>query len=1844
MPNFSFSTANNFLRFTPETLDGIRKRIAEKKAKRARNLELGRDEQEEEENIRPQLDLKVFKKLPALYGKPPPWLIGEPLEDVDPYYRDRKSFMVLTARNRIFRFTATKALFLLSPFHPLRRLAIKVLVHLLFMTFITCVVLVNCVFMTLNKLPQDNNITETVFTTIYTAEFAIKVVARGFVLNQFTYLRDPWNILDFFVLIMTYVALSSSLGSFSALRIFRVLRSLKAISVIPGLKVIIASLLHSVKQLSNVMLLTVFCLAVFALVGLQLFMGNLRHYCVNPNCIAFDKNTSWSCAAFEAAVLTSPSPGDGGTTVGPAPRGATEEPEGQGSGSGILPQEENSIYHKMNCDHSNPLPCGFSWDPNKTECLNGYKCLKCGDDVDYEDRSFDHFGWAFLSMFRLMTQDSWELLYRKVIRTSGKSYSIFFVIVIFLCSFYLFNLILAVVIMAYEEQHKATLAHTKAREMLLQKAKEILKKEQELSIKRHVDKNVEMPVQESKNNKKSKSKWKKAYKSIKSKTYGEDETMFYSPPDKNQKELKEVLMSYRLPIDTLNDPFQRQKLTSAAHVLSKTMEWEESKLEFPPGLKRATQKFLIWQCCPLWLHIKERVKKVIINPFTELFIILCIIMNSLLIALQYILFSEECVEKWNKIFTGIFTTEMILKLIALDPYYYFQQAWNIFDFTVVIITVISMGLDVSGLSIFRMMRIFKLSKFWPALNKLMKIMMKSVGPLGNLTLVLMFTIFIFAVVGKQGFGNYYNINRTDPKCVHKSSYDTSEICQFRWHMGDFLHSFLIIFRILCGEWIETMWDCMRVAHHGWCIIMFMLVLVIGNLVVLNLFIALLLSSFSSSIPESEAEEKDPNVQMALTYIRRNFQLIKHLLWDSCCNVFMQKKKTACTKHRQMTITTQKDNTIELMEEIQANARNETFRNLERASVNEKQEDVVTNSKKVDHAPLAEMEYLTDEEEHTVIEVDYKEEENKLKNRREQLKRTRRRSSQISESISVWSLDVPKWSDHDISYSETSTIDQTAPACLLPSKKKEPEDCFPQALIKLFPSCVISTDTFLSNRWWNLRKTCYKIIIHSWFESFIIFMILFSSVTLIFEDVYLEERPFIKNLLKYADSFFFYIFFLEMLLKWVAYGFKKYFTSAWCWLDFFIVCVSFVSLYQTIGTPSEIMCDNKSSVKSLRTLRALRPLRALSRFKGIKVVVNALIGAIPSIGNVLLVCVVLWLPFNVLGVGLFRGKFGNVATNATAEHICELPNSTWEPSSINFDHVGKGYLALLQVATFKGWIPIMDAAVDAPDRKCSPTAFERNKYAYLYFVAFIIFGSFFMLNLFIGVVIDNFNQQRKKISGELIFLSDEQKKYYNALKKLSTKKPHKRIPRPLNKYQGLLFDIVNKQAFDIFIISLIFFNVVVMAMEHDGQEEAVGNFLEIINAVFVAIFTGECLMKILALRLYFFKDNWNIFDFVVVILSILSAAIKNLPINFPPTILRIIRVVRISRILRLIRAARGIRTLLFALLMSLPALANIGLLLFLIMFIYAIFGMKNFACAGCGDHIDNIFNFQTFGGSMLCLLQMTTSAGWDGLLHDMLDSINASCFPNVTMMHLNRASVTNGVAIGYFVSYIIISFLIVVNMYIAVIIENFSIASEESTEPLDEDDFDIFYETWAKFDPQATQFITYSALSDFADALVEPLRIPKPNRQQLIAMDLPMVNGSKIHCLDILFAFTKRVLGETGEMDALETQIEGKYPKKIAYEPIVTTLRRKQDEAAIIIQRAFRMHLLQRVTREAHTPLEDIPEEEGGSEFRLNASEDSQSVRSQSPSSISIPPSYSNVSGTTDNIPQMIITDSRNATK
>ncbi|XP_022610721.1 sodium channel protein type 4 subunit alpha B-like [Seriola dumerili] len=1923
-------------RFTRESLAAMEQRIAEEQAKNAKGCQ---EAHRNAEPPKPRADLEAGKQLPRIFGDIPTELIGVPLEDIDPfYYKNQRTFIVLNKGKAIFRFSATSALYIFSPFHFIRTIAIKVLVHSLFSLFIMFTILTNCFFMAMSDPAPWTKYLEYTFTAIYTFESAIKILARGFCLLPFTFLRDPWNWLDFSVIVMAYVTEFVDLGNVSALRTFRVLRALKTISVIPGLKTIVGALIQSVKKLADVMILTVFCLSVFALIGLQLFMGLLRQKCVRSltHCI----NSSYSPnASFICNNRTWSSRAD------------------------FLSSEDN--FYKVE-GAKDALICGYGNDAGK--CPDGFDCLKVGRNPNYGYTSFDTFGWAFLALFRLMTQDYWEKLFHQTLRSAGKTYMVFFVLVIFLGSFYLVNLILAVVAMAYEEQNQATIAEAWQKEREFQLAMEHLRREQRLAAKRQAQETDSVlspelsPIcQKTGSIRRSSCRRRRSHRTLSEETeeeaaeekfdpleepmpplsplpvhpllatlsshplstrrgsqvsifssfrarnnseadFGDDEysihgdafrsrasstatpwkrrtgsvrshcSQVFTPSltvngrlnislDQNgvtavglhtptsmlaysmervREDMKPagaedpVPRSLLQPSPTVTEPppVHRKRGLSSVSFLSDAMEeLEESRQKCHPCWYTFAKKYLIWDCCPWWLKMKEWVKCMVMDPFLDLGITICIVLNTLFMALEHYPMTDEfntMLSVGNLVFTGIFTAEMVLKLIAMDPYYYFQQGWNIFDGVIVCLSLMELGLsNVEGLSVlrsFRLLRVFKLAKSWPTLNTLIKIIGNSVGALGNLTLVLAIIVFIFAVVGMQLFGKNYQ------DCVCKISND----CQLpRWHMKDFFHSFLIVFRVLCGEWIETMWDCMEVAGQPLCILVFMLVMVIGNLVVLNLFLALLLSSFSSDNLSAPDEDGDlNNIQIAIARINSGGSWLATHVSDFYNHSVKRRKQKAKEASQAIKLVSN---------HVESNGG--VFGCYGEKYVIPEEDSYMTNPNLTVIVPIApgesDVEFLEEEE----ISESSEDEDNK---------------------------------PEEVSLSEGSTVDLRRPGdeiddlSELAEESMEPDECFPDLCMRYCQCCDIDTSRGLGQAWWRLRKTCYQIVEHSWFETFIIFMILLSSGALAFEDIYIEKRKVVKVVLEYADKVFSYIFVLEMFLKWIAYGFKKYFTNYWCWLDFLIVDVSLISL-----VANSLGYSDFAAIKSLRTLRALRPLRALSRFEGMRVVVNALIGAIPSIMNVLLVCLIFWLIFSIMGVNLFAGKFGKCVNRTGFIHSVTVVNNKsdclgmndtqfyWTKVKVNFDNVGLGYLSLLQVATFKGWMEIMHAAVDSRGVEEQPIR-EINLYMYLYFVVFIIFGSFFTLNLFIGVIIDNFNQQKRKMSGQDIFMTEEQKKYYNAMKKLGSKKPQKPIPRPANVLQAFFFDLVSKQAFDIMIMMLIIVNMVTMMVETDEQSERMESVLNKINMVFIVVFTTECLIKLFALRCYFFTVAWNIFDFVVIILSIVGIVLADIIEKYfvSPTLFRVIRLARIGRVLRLIRAAKGIRTLLFALMMSMPALFNIGLLLFLVMFIYAIFGMANFAYVKKQDGIDDMFNFETFGNSIICLFQISTSAGWDNLLSPIMSSSPDECDAHF----VNTGTNTRGncgspsVGIAFFVSYIIISFLIVVNMYIAIILENFSVATEESTEPLSEDDFEMFYEVWEKFDSEATQFIEFSMLSSFADTLSEPLRIAKPNMINLIAMDLPMVSGDRIHCLDILFAFTKRVLGESGDMDALKQQMEEKFmmtnPSKVSHEPITSTLRRKLEEvSAIIIQRCYRRHLVRRQMKQASylyrqinyetvVDVENAPETEGliASMIQHYGPAGVEVVQTTEDTLMSSPPSYDSVTRAVGDLSEVVRSISRDS--
>ncbi len=382
---------------------------------------------------------------------------------------------------------------------------------------------------------------------------------------------------------------------------------------------------------------------------------------------------------------------------------------------------------------------------------------------------------------------------------------------------------------------------------------------------------------------------------------------------------------------------------------------------------------------------------------------------------------------------------------------------------------------------------------------------------------------------------------------------------------------------------------------------------------------------------------------------------------------------------------------------------------------------------------------------------------------------------------------------------------------------------------------------------------------------------------------------------------------------------------------------------------------------------------------------------------------------------------------------------------------------------------------------------------------------------------------------------------------------------------------------------IFLNMFVMCLDHYGQSEKFETMLVYLNYTFIAIFTIEFIMKVIALNYRYFKIGLNIFDFVILIFSIIGLPFENFIKNYlsiSPTLLRVIRLARFGRVLRLFKATKGIRTILFALITSLPALLNIGLLLFLIIFIYAIFGMNFFKNVGYSNSgVTKEFNFENIYRCIITLFPLCTSGGWSVLLDAISHEGPPFCNPNITS---NSSELTKGdcgskaLAIPFLVSFVVVTFFIIINMYIAIILDNFSEAKEDVQKGLTDDDFDLYYEVWQRFDPHRTEYIKYAELSDFVDSLYEkaainpcnsteennilyesPLRIPKPNEEKIISMDIIICENYQVNCEDILEALKKNYFGND---EVIESVIKKK-KRPENYYPISSTSKKNHNNSS-----------------------------------------------------------------------------------
>jgi hypothetical protein len=487
--------------------------------------------------------------------------------------------------------------------------------------------------------------------------------------------------------------------------------------------------------------------------------------------------------------------------------------------------------------------------------------------------------------------------------------------------------------------------------------------------------------------------------------------------------------------------------------------------------------------------------------------------------------------------------------------------------------------------------------------------------------------------------------------------------------------------------------------------------------------------------------------------------------------------------------------------------------------------------------------------------------------------------------------------------------------------------------------------------------------------------------------------------------------------------------------------------------------------------------------------------------------------------------------------------TWGPVVFqSFDNTLTAMGALFELSTTEGWLEVMYAAVDATAVDMQPIRDSSEGWAF-FFMFYIIVGSFFVMNLFVGVVIDNFNTMKEKLggSGVDIFMTESQKQWVRTQKLMMKVRPTKTRISPKGPLRAWCYGLVTKPMFDYVIMGCIIANTIVMGMRYFGQSHQYTMVMQYINYGFAVIFTVECILKLLALGCNYFSDNWNIFDFTIVIGTLAGIIVKAATGISVGSIATVVRAFRIGRLFRLIKGAKSIRKLFNTLIATLPSLGNISMLLALLFFIYAVMGVQLFAKVKYGDALNEHANFRTFFTAALTLMRSSTGENWNGMMYDMAntDQCSFTVTYDATMCGFNDkegCTPLNGcgskLAFAFFMSFTLFLSMVMLNLFIAVILEGFGNSSDEEEASLSEEEFEKFKASWSKYDPKATCMITTTQLQDLFQYVDKPLGFGKEytaTTQELSRMiselHLPvyLVKGeSCVHFQDVVHALALRI--------------------------------------------------------------------------------------------------------------------------
>uniref|UniRef100_A0A4W5P5X8 Voltage-dependent N-type calcium channel subunit alpha n=1 Tax=Hucho hucho TaxID=62062 RepID=A0A4W5P5X8_9TELE len=664
----------------------------------------------------------------------------------------------------------------------------------------------------------------------------------------------------------------------------------------------------------------------------------------------------------------------------------------------------------------------------------------------------------------------------------------------------------------------------------------------------------------------------------------------------------------------------------------------------------------------------------------------------------------------------------------------------------------------------------------------------------------------------------------------------------------------------------------------------------------------------------------------------------------------------------------------------------------------------------------------------------------------------------------------------------------------------------------------------------VRRLCHYIVSLRYFEMCILVVISMSSIALAAEDPVQANAP-RNNVLKYLDYVFTGVFTFEMVIKMVDLGLLlhpgSYFRDLWNILDFIVVSGALVAFAFSGSKGKDI-----STIKSLRVLRVLRPLKTIKRLPKLKAVFDCVVNSLKNVFNILIVYMLFMFIFAVIAVQLFKGKFfyctdeskglekdcrGNFL-DYDKDEVAAQPR-VWKKYEFHYDNVLWAFLTLFTVSTGEGWPDVLKHSVDATFEDQGPSPGYRIEISIFYVVYFVVFP-FFFVNIFVALIIITFQEQGDKAMSECSLEKNERACIDFAI---NAKPLTRYMPENVQSFQYRMWKFVVSPPFEYSIMIMIALNTVVLMMKFHGAPDFYEAMLKHFNIVFTALFSLECILKIIAFGpLNYLKDAWNVFDFVTVLGSITDIVVTE--INDRLLNLSFLRLFRAARLIKLLRQGYTIRILLWTFVQSFKALPYVCLLIAMLFFIYAIIGMQVFGNIELNEDtaITHHNNFRTFLQALMLLFRSATGEAWHEIMLSCLS--HRACDERSGNLGKECGS---DFAYFYFVSFIFLCSFLMLNLFVAVIMDNFEYLTRDSS-ILGPHHLDEFIRVWAEYDPAACGRIKYLDMYQMLLHMSPPLGLgkkcpPRVAYKRLVKMNMPIADDNTVHFTSTLMALIRTAL-------------------------------------------------------------------------------------------------------------------------